>query len=142
MAQLKLTQDILSAALIGFEVQKVAVLGKIAEIRQLLGGGGEEPAPSPEIRKPRKKRSAAARRKMALAQKARWAKVKQASAAQPASTAGKKSKRTMSAAGRKRIAAAQKKRWAAIKAAKKAKPAKSAKPKKAAVKAPEPASAS
>jgi hypothetical protein len=44
--------------------------------------------------------SAAARRRISLAQKARWAKQK----ASP--------KRTMSAAGRRRIAAAQRARWA------------------------------
>src|SRR6266851_1646026 len=71
-------------------------------------------SPPSEIRKPRKKRSAAVRRKMALAQKARWAKIKQASAPQAASPATKKPKRTMSASARKRIAAAQKKRWAAM----------------------------
>ena len=48
--------------------------------------------------------SAAARRKISLAQKARWAKQK----ATP--------RRTMSAAGRRRIAAAQRARWAKVKA--------------------------
>ena len=114
MPQLKLTADILSAAVIGFEVQKFAIERKIAEIRLMLEEGRSEPAAPSEIRKPRKKRSAAVRRKMALAQRARYAKLKQASALQPASPATKKPKRTMSAAGRKRIAAAQRKRWAAI----------------------------
>jgi hypothetical protein len=50
--------------------------------------------------------SAAARRKISLAQKARWAKQKT------------KPRRTMSAAGRKRIAAAQRARWAKVKAKK------------------------
>jgi hypothetical protein len=55
--------------------------------------------------------SAAARRKISLAQKARWAKTasnKQAAATRP--------KRTMSAAARRKIAAAQRVRWAAWKA--------------------------
>jgi hypothetical protein len=57
--------------------------------------------------------SPAARRKISLAQKARWAKQKgPAQAAKP--------KRTMSAAGRKRIAAAQRARWAKVKGQKKA----------------------
>jgi hypothetical protein len=47
---------------------------------------------------------ASARRKIALAQKARWAKQKG------------KPRRTMSAAGRRRIAAAQRARWAKVKA--------------------------
>jgi hypothetical protein len=49
--------------------------------------------------------SAAGRRKISLAQKARWAKHKA------------KPKRTISAAGRRRIAAAQKARWAKVKRA-------------------------
>ena len=54
--------------------------------------------------------SAAGRRKISLAQKARWAKHKAVGhAAKP--------KRTISAAGRKRIAAAQRARWAKVKKA-------------------------
>jgi len=58
--------------------------------------------------------SAAARRKISLAQKARWAKrsIKtQTDTARP--------KRKMSAAGRRRIAAAQRARWAKVNARKK-----------------------
>jgi len=54
--------------------------------------------------------SAAARRKISLAQKARWAEAK---------GQAPKPKRRMSAAGRARIAAAQKARWAKVRAAKK-----------------------
>src|SRR5260370_10957214 len=57
--------------------------------------------------------SPSARRKISLAQKARWAKQKgPAEAARP--------KRTMSAAGRRKIAAAQRARWAKVKGLKKA----------------------
>ncbi len=52
--------------------------------------------------------SAAARRKISLAQKARWAK-------QKASGPSGKPKRTISAASRRRMAAAQKARWAKAK---------------------------
>jgi|ERR1700674_4624220 hypothetical protein len=55
--------------------------------------------------------SAAARKKISLAQKARWAK-HNGQAARP--------KRTISAAGRRRIAAAQRARWAKVKRQKKA----------------------
>jgi hypothetical protein len=57
--------------------------------------------------KPRHTMSASVRKRMSLAQKARWAK-----------TRGRapKPKRTISAAGRKRIAAAQRRRWAKLKA--------------------------
>jgi hypothetical protein len=57
--------------------------------------------------------SAAARRKISLAQKARWA--KQKANGQPARPKG-----TISAAGRRRIAAAQRARWAKVKNEKKA----------------------
>jgi phosphopantothenoylcysteine synthetase/decarboxylase len=65
--------------------------------------------------------SAASRRKMAKAQKARWAKVR--NGAQPAKEATKKvastpAKRTLSAAARKKIAAFQRARWAKLKAGK------------------------
>jgi len=52
--------------------------------------------------------SAAGRRKISLAQKARWAKTK---------GHAPKPKRTMSIAGRKRIAEAQRARWAKVKRA-------------------------
>jgi len=78
----------------------------ISAIESLNGAGGSRTTTqTPRIV------SAASRRKMALAQKARWAKAK-GNAPKP--------KRTVSAAGRKRIAAAQRARWAKLKAGKKA----------------------
>jgi|CZKD01.1.fsa_nt_gi hypothetical protein len=56
--------------------------------------------------------SAAARRRISLAQKARWA--KQRGTIQPA-----RPKRTLSAAGRRSIIAGQRARWAKVKRAKK-----------------------
>jgi hypothetical protein len=63
--------------------------------------------------------SAASRRKMALAQKARWAGLRKES--QPAvgsakTTSSAPAKRTMSASARRNIAATQKARWAKIRA--------------------------
>jgi len=55
--------------------------------------------------------SAAARRKISLAQKARWA--RRTSGSQAATA---RPKRTMSAAARRKIAAAQRARWAKVKA--------------------------
>ncbi len=74
----------------------LSVLGK-------LGGGSS-------YTKPRHTVSASARKRMSLAQKARWAKAK---------SHAPKPKRTISAAVKKRIAAAQRARWAKLKAAKK-----------------------
>lgn len=82
----------------------LSVLGK-------LGGGSN-------YTKPRHGMSAAARRKISLAQKARWASVRKQS--RPTlvakSTGSAPAKRTISAAGRKRIAAAQRARWARVRA--------------------------
>ena len=60
--------------------------------------------------------SASARRRISLAQKARWARVR---AQNVVSIASKLGKRTISAAGRKRIAAAQRARWAKVRAGQK-----------------------
>jgi hypothetical protein len=68
-------------------------------------------------RSPARKRrtlSAAGRRKISLAQKARWA--KRRSNTQKGTA---RLKRTISAAGRRKIAAAQRARWAKVKAGKK-----------------------
>ena len=64
--------------------------------------------------------SAASRRKMALAQKARWAKAGKGPQPVAARTTGSApAKRTMSASARRKIAAAQRARWAKVRAAKK-----------------------
>jgi hypothetical protein len=65
--------------------------------------------------KPRRTLTAAARRRIAAAQRARWA--KQKSAAHTPGTA--RPKRRMSAAGIARIRAAAKRRWAKVRAEKK-----------------------
>ena len=99
LAELKATRTNLVSELKHVDAA-LSVLGK-------LGGGSSYTTG-------RRTLSASARRRMSLAQKARWAK-KTAS-----DKAGKaKPKRTISAAGRKRIAAAQRARWAKVKAAKK-----------------------
>ena len=74
----------------------LSVLGK-------FGGGRNSTAPKHTV-------SALARKRMSLAQKARWAKAK---------GRAPKPKHTISAAGRRRIAAAQRARWAKIRAGKK-----------------------
>ncbi len=83
----------------------------------LLDGRAGTTAPA-ESAKPRKKRSAAVRRRMKIAQQLRWKKIKEAAAPQE-SKAVKPKRRKLSAAGRKAISVAAKKRWAAIKAEKK-----------------------
>jgi hypothetical protein len=114
--------EILAAAIEGFEAQKSRLDARIAEIRQKLGGaGGEEPgttSDAPAAGRKRRKMSAAARKRIADAQKKRWAAVRKESG--PSTTAKQeapKAKRRLSAAGRKRIIEATKKRWALVRAA-------------------------
>ena len=117
----KLTPEIITAAIAGFEAQKLSIDTQIAELRSMLNGAGySEAAASTPTAKPRKKFSAASRRKMAAAQRARYSKLKEDSEPPQAESAKPKKKRKMSAAGRKAISEATKKRWAAVRAAKKA----------------------
>jgi hypothetical protein len=96
----------------------------IAVIESLNGSGtgtlGRVNQPTGVISAPARVISQASRRKMALAQQARWAKIRKES--QPpvmvaAKTTGSAPlKRTMSASARRKIAAAQRLRWARVKA--------------------------
>ena len=82
MARPRKVQDtsLLSAALEGLEIQKDRIDGQIREVRALLGHRGpgrpKQAVAAGPGRPPRKKRtlSAAARKRIAAAQKARWAK--------------------------------------------------------------------
>lgn len=65
-----------------------------------------------------RKLSASARARIAAAQRARWAKVRENKAAQ-AKVVPIRRKRTLSAAARNKIAAAQRARWAKVRAGKK-----------------------
>lgn len=64
--------------------------------------------------------SAAARRKVSLAQKARWAKLRAANSSKGRLSTVDTGKRSMPATARKKIAAAQRARWAKLKQQKKA----------------------
>jgi len=116
--------EILAAAIEGFEAQKTRLDARIAEIRQKLGGSASSkasvPAATPETGRKRRKMSAAARKRIADAQKKRWAAVRKESGSAPAAAkteAAPKTKRRLSAAGRKRIIEATKRRWAMVRAA-------------------------
>jgi len=78
---------------------------------EAFGGETGNSAVGEPVKRGRRRMSASARRKIGLAQKARWAKVKGIEVA----PAGRK-RRRMSAAGRARIAAAAKARWAKFRA--------------------------
>src|ERR1035438_8308457 len=115
----KLTPEIITAAIDGFEAQKTRIDTQITELRALLSGAGPiETAATPEPTKPkRRKMSAAARKRIGDAQRKRWAASK-GEAELPSKTVTAKPKRKMSAAGRKAISEATKKRWAAFHKAK------------------------
>jgi hypothetical protein len=112
-------EGFLRAALIGYESEKARIEGTITQIRAQLGqrgpgrpragqDGTEQPVPK------RRSMSASARRRIAAAQRKRWALLKQGKTEQEEP----KQKRRLSAAGRKAIIEATKKRWAAVRAAK------------------------
>src|ERR1035437_1217073 len=69
----KFTNEIIAAAVEGYEAQKIRIDGKIAALRAMLPGGSPEAAAAPEAPTRKRKVSAAARRRMAIAQKKRWA---------------------------------------------------------------------
>ncbi len=90
------------------EVEK---LNQAISVIESLNGSGV----SRKATRPTRIVSAVARRRMAQAQRARWARVRKES--QPAKrTSLAPAKRTMSAAGRRKIAAAQRARWAKVRA--------------------------
>jgi len=131
-----LDSETLQAALLGYQHQLDQINAKMADLRSKLKG--EPPAGSklaeaaPAAHGGKRPLSAAARKRIAQAQRKRWAEYHKAQEA-PAK------KRNMSPAARERIAAATRKRWAefrAKKAAAEKAAAKAAKAKKAAAKKP------
>src|ERR1041385_9060548 len=60
----KLTHEVLTAAIHGFEAQKARIDAQIAGIRQMLAGNSSEPAATPEVPIRKRTFSAAARRRM------------------------------------------------------------------------------
>jgi hypothetical protein len=116
MANPKLTDAIIDAAILGFEEQKRKLNEQIAELRAMRGG--TTPATETPMLKPRREMSAAGRKAIARTQRKRWAEMKTGPTASPVKAAKPvKKKRVLSAAGKTAIVAALKKRWAAKKAA-------------------------
>jgi len=113
MALARLTNEIIDAAIFGFQEQKKMLDIRIAEL-QAMRTGAKEATPE-EAPSPRRKMSAAGRKAIAAAQRKRWAENKDNSTA-PVKSA-RKGKRRLSAEGKANIVAALKKRWAAKKAA-------------------------
>ena len=108
----KFTDEIVSAAIDGFKAQRNRLDQRIAELRTMLNGGSPQAALASEL-SPRTggRMSAAARRRIAAAQRARWAEVRGESESAPATAKASKPKRRISPEGLKRIIAATKRRW-------------------------------
>lgn len=105
----KLSQEVIAAAIAGFEAQKELINSRIAEVRNMLHHrDGHAAAESP---KRKRKMSAASRRRIALAQKKRWAAIKGKSDVTSLARS-EAPKRRISEEGMKRIIAATKRRWA------------------------------
>ena len=107
---------LLAMALVGYESERAKIKAAITEIRAKLGqrGPGRPKVVASETEQagPQKRAmSASTRRRIAMAQRKRWAAIKNAKG--PA-----KPKRKLSAAGRKAIVEALRKRWAAVSKAK------------------------
>ena len=109
----KLTQEIITAAIAGFEAQKRHIDSNIAELRNMLHARHAVAAAASS--KPMRKISLASRRRMALAQKRRWAAIRGHLQANSAASPHRL-KRRISEEGRRRIIAATKKRWVLIRA--------------------------
>ena len=137
MPKNELTNEILIAALEGFEAQKKRLDEQIAELKAMLAGVPKKQAAGAGPAKGKRTLTAAARAAISAAQKRRWAKVRQASGVAVKPAAAPARKRQLSAAGRLAIVEAARRRWAKVKAAQKSpKPAGAKKraPKKAATK--------
>ena len=109
-----LNPQIIAAAIEGFESQKKRLDAQIRELRAMLNGGRTKFAAAEPPKRKRRRISAARPKRIAEAQRKRWAETKQQSAPslQTVTSEAPKRKRRLSAAGRKRIIEATKRRWA------------------------------
>src|SRR5438105_2594573 len=76
--QRKPDRDLLEAALIGLQQQHSELARRIAELQSMLNGRAPKTSETsaPTVQRKRHKRSAATRKRMAEAQRKRWAKVR------------------------------------------------------------------
>jgi hypothetical protein len=120
MAKLKGLMSIVSE----LRAERTNLVNELKHVDVALSALGNVNGGSPQTKAthPTRVISASSRRKMAQAQRARWAKVRKESQPVPgtAKTVGSApAKRTMSASARRKIALARKARWAKVKAGKK-----------------------
>jgi hypothetical protein len=112
----QLTPDILNAAIKGLEFEKRRLDEQITELRQMLNGNQSQAEPVQPTKRTRRKMSAAARARIAEAQRKRWAVAKKAESSSRPSAVPARPKRKLSAVGRRRIIEATKARWARVRA--------------------------
>ena len=103
--------ELLVAALVGYQVQLRTIDERIHEIRQELGGTAQVAVAFDSATPKRRTMSAAGKARVIAALKKRWAAFYKEKAPKPPAKKWK-----MSAAGRKAIIGATKKRWAAYRA--------------------------
>jgi hypothetical protein len=119
MATQKIAHDIIIAAIDGFEDQKKRIDAQIADLRQTLTGNSAHGVAASEPVRRKRTMSAAARKRIADAQRKRWAAARRESGVEVRSAPeARMPKRRISAAGRKAIIEATRKRWAAYRAQK------------------------
>ena len=94
----RLTAEIITAAVEGFEQQKLRIDAQIAELRAMLTGTPTDPAATPESLKGKRRMSAAARKRIGDAQRKRWA--ESTKTPSPVAPEAPKPKRKLSAAGK------------------------------------------
>ena len=121
MPALKLTNEIITAAIFGYERQKTEIDVQISELRAILSSDSIPDSSVTRV-KGKRKMSPAVRKRMAEAQRKRWADFRGESAlvkspVKEKPVKKKKKKRKMSPEGRAAIAEAQTKRRAAEKKA-------------------------
>jgi len=116
--------ELLEAALYGLEHKRNEIEQRMAQLQRQLGvRGGRSTAKASgrneagELTGKKRTLGAAARRRIAAAQRKRWAEARKAKGEAPSATRGG-TKRKMSAAARKRIGEATRKRWAEFRAKK------------------------
>jgi hypothetical protein len=102
-----LSDDVLAAALVGYQAELSKIDSKMAELRAQLRGSAVAPNGASHAGSKHGGMSAAGKRRIAEAQRKRWAALK-AAKAEPAMP----KKRKLSAAGRAAIVKAVKARWA------------------------------
>ena len=109
-------KEVIQAAIEGFEAKKRRINEQIVQLKGMLRSASSESI-SVSPSNGRHTMSVAARKRIADAQRKRWAAVKKGAVSEVVASAPKKAKRRLSPEGRRRIIEATKKRWAAVRAA-------------------------